>query len=215
VALSSFALSLASVVGGKPTTANTVTLTSAAPISGATITLTSTDPAVAAVPASVTVAGGSTVSAPFTITTTAVATTTHLTIKASDGTDTKPETLTVKPAALTSVKLSPASVVDGKSTTTNPITLNGPAPTGGAVAGLSSSDSTVASVPVSVTVAAGATTSPVFTITTTAVATDTPETISASYNSVTKTADLTVKAPAVAASAESLFQLGQRRLKNT
>jgi hypothetical protein len=76
--------------------------------------------------------------------------------------------------------------------------LNGQAPAGGAVVDLSSSDPSVASVPISVTVAAGATTSPVFTITTTAVATDTPETISASYNGVTKTADLTVKAPAAA-----------------
>ena len=198
VALSALSLSPESVVGGKSTTANTVKLTSAAPASGATITLTSADPAVAAVPVSATVAGGSTVSAPFTITTTAVATTTHVTIKASDGTNTKSETLTVKPAALTSVKLSPASVVGGKSTTNNSVTLNGPAPAGGAVVDLSSSDPTVASVPISVTVAAGATTSPVFTITTTAVATDTPETISASYNSVTKTADLTVKAPAAA-----------------
>jgi hypothetical protein len=198
VALSSLTLSPASVVGGKPTTANTVTLTSAAPASGATITLTSADPAVAAVPASVTVAGGSTVSAPFTITTTAVATTTHVTIKASDGTNTKSETLAVKPAALTAVKLSPGSVVGGKSTTNNTVTLNGPAPAGGAVVDLSSSDPTVAGVPPSVTVAPGATTSPVFTITTTAVATNSPETISASYDSVTKTADLTVKAPAVA-----------------
>jgi len=197
VALASLTLSPASVVGGKPTTANTVTLTSAAPASGATITLTSTDPAVAAVPASVTVGGGSTVS-PFTITTTAVATEARVTIKASDGTNTKSEALTVKPAALTSVKLSPGSVVGGKSTTNNSVTLNGPAPTGGAVVDLSSSDPTVASVPVSVTVAAGATTSPVFTIATAAVATDTSETISATYNGVMKTANLTVNAPAVA-----------------
>jgi hypothetical protein len=121
-----------------------------------------------------------------------------VTIKASDGTNTKSEALTVKPAALTSVKLSPASIVGGKSTVNNTVTLNGPAPAGGAVVDLSSSDSTVANVPASVTVAAGATISPVFTITTTAVATNSPETISASYNSVTKTADLTVKAPAVA-----------------
>jgi hypothetical protein len=198
VALSALTLSPASVVGGKPTTANTVRLTSGAPASGATITLTSSDTAVAALPASVTVAGGSTASAPFTITTTAVAATTHVTIKASDGTNTKSETLTVKPAALTSVKLSPPSVVGGKSTTNNTVTLNGPAPSGGAVVDLLSSDPTVASVPVSVTVAAGATTSPVFTIATTAVATQTTETISASYNGVTKTANLTVNSPAVA-----------------
>jgi hypothetical protein len=198
VALSSLALSPASVIGGDSTTANTVTLTSAAPANGATITLTSTNPAVATVPASATVAGGSTVSAPFTITTTAVAAATHVAIRASDGTNTKSETLTVKPASLVLVRLSPSSVVGGKSTTNNTVTLNGPAPAGGAVVNLLSSDPTVASVPASVTVAAGATTSPVFTIATTAVATQTSETISASYNSVTKTANLTVDSPSVA-----------------
>ena len=198
VALSSLALSPASVIGGDSTTANTVTLTSAAPANGATITLTSTNPAVATVPASATVAGGSTVSAPFTITTTSVTAATHVAIRASDGTNTKSETLTVKPASLVLVRLSPSSVVGGKSTTNNTVTLNGPAPAGGAVVNLLSSDPTVASVPASVTVAAGATTSPVFTIATTAVATQTSETISASYNSVTKTANLTVDSPSVA-----------------
>jgi hypothetical protein len=130
VALSGLTLSPASVVGGKPTAANTVTLTSPAPANGATITLTSTNPAIAAVPASVSVAGGSTVSAPFTITTTSVAAATHVTIRASDGTNTKLETLTVKPAALILVKLSPPSVVGGKSTTNNTVVLNGPAPAG-------------------------------------------------------------------------------------
>jgi trimeric autotransporter adhesin len=153
---------------------------------------------VAAVPASATVAGGSNVSAPFTISTTAVTTATHVTIKASDGTNTKAETLTVKPASLILVKLSPPSVVGGKSTTNNTVVLNGPAPAGGAVVDLSSSDPTVASVPASVTVEAGATTSPAFTIATTAVATQTSATNSASYNGVTKTANLTVNSPAIA-----------------
>ncbi len=198
VALQSVALSPASTVGGNSTTANTVTLTSAAPASGATITLTSTDTTVATVPSSATVAGGATVSAPFSISTTAVATTTHVTIKASDGADHTTATLTVRPAALTAVKLSPKAVTGGKSTTNNTVTLDGPAPALGDVVTLLSSDPTAAAVPASVTVAAGANASPTFAITTTAVVSDTPVTISASYNGVTKTADLTVNAPQLA-----------------
>ncbi|MGA3044768.1 MAG: Ig-like domain-containing protein, partial [Bryobacteraceae bacterium] len=198
VALSALTLSPSPVVGGHPTSANTVTLTSAAPAGGATITLSSSNPSVAAVPQSVTVAGGSTVSAPFTIMTTAVASTTHVEVKASDGTNTKTAILTVKPASLTAVNLSPKSVVGGHSTTNNTVTLRGPAPAAGAVVSLSSSEPTVATVPVSVTVPAGATVSPTFTITTTAVAAQTPVTISATYNGVTKTATLTVNSAQLA-----------------
>jgi hypothetical protein len=197
VALAKVTLSPASVLGGNSTTANTVTLAAAAPTSGATITLTSSDPAVAAVPPSVTVAGGATVSPQFTITTTAVAAVTSVTITASDGASQKTATLSVRPAVLTAVTLSPKTVVGGKSTTGNTVTLNGLAPSAGAVVTLSSSDPTVASVPPSVTVAAGTTVSPTFTITTTAVATQTSVTISATYNGTTKTAILTVDAPQV------------------
>jgi hypothetical protein len=198
VALQSVALSPTSVLGGISTTANTVTLTSAAPASGATIALTTSDPTVATVPSPVTVAGGSRSSAPFTITTTSVTATTQVTIKASDGHDHKTATLTVKPIAPAALKLSPKSVVGGKSTTANTVTLDGPAPSGGAVVTLSSGDSTVAAPPVSVTVAASATVSPAFTITTTAVATDTPVSISATYNGVTKSATLSVNSPQLA-----------------
>lgn len=198
VALSALTLSPAAVVGGKSATANTVTLTSAAPAAGATIKLTSSHPGVAAVPASVIVAGGSSVSPEFIITTTAVAGTDRVTIEASDGLNVKAEKLTVLASTPSKVRLSPAAVIGGKSTTNNTVTLDGPAPAGGAVVNLMSSDPTVAAVPASVTVAAGATTSPVFTITTTAVPTQTPETISATYNGVTKNATLTVNAPQIA-----------------
>jgi uncharacterized Ntn-hydrolase superfamily protein len=56
---------------------------------------------------------------------------------------------------------------------------------------LSSSDQGV-TVPASVTVAAGATVSPYFTIKTSAVAAQNIVTISATYNGLTKTANLTV-----------------------
>ncbi len=198
VAVESVALSPASVLGGTSTTASTVTLTSSAPPDGATITLTSSNPALAVVPASVTVSEGSTISPPFTITTTPVAAVTQVTITASDSVHQRAATLTLRPAVLTAVELSPKYAVGGKSTTGNTVTLNGEAPSAGAVVTLLSSDPAVASVPDSVTVPAGATVSPVFTITTTAVAAQTSATISATYNGVTKSGTLTVLSPRVA-----------------
>src|SRR5262249_31796346 len=66
---------------------------------------------------------------------------------------------------------------------------------GGAVVNLSSSNTSVANVPPSVTVLAGAT-SATFTVTTSAVATSTSVTISATYGS-TRTATLTVQASGI------------------
>jgi hypothetical protein len=114
-----------------------------------------------------------------------------VTISASYNGVTKTANLTVNPVALLSVTLSPATVVGGVSSTGNKVTLNGPAPAGGILVTLMSGDPGVR-VPASVTVAAGATASPVFTITTSHVATPTVVTISASYNGVNKTANLTV-----------------------
>ena len=84
-------------MGGLSTTANTVTLNAPAPAAGAVVTLTSNNPA-ATVPASVTVAGGTTVSPAFTIATSAVAANTPVTISATYGGITATGTLTV-PAA--------------------------------------------------------------------------------------------------------------------
>jgi putative Ig domain-containing protein/Big-like domain-containing protein len=97
------------------------------------------------------------------------------------------------PVTLESVKLPHTTVVGGKSTTDNQAILTGPAPQGGAVITLTSSDPSVASVPASVTARAGASYSQIFNIVTTAVATQTPVTISATYGGVTETATLTVK----------------------
>jgi len=91
---------------------------------------------------------------------------------------------------LTSLTLSPATVTGGDSST-GTVTLSGPAPSGGAQVALSSSDTSVATVPSSVTVTAGAT-SATFTVNTSAVTASTTVTISAAYAGVTKTASLTV-----------------------
>jgi hypothetical protein len=92
-ALSALTLSPTNVVGGN-SSQGTVTLTAAAPSSGAVVTLSSSNTAVAAVPASVTVAGGAT-SATFTIPTQTVTTVTSATISAAYGGVSKAATLTV------------------------------------------------------------------------------------------------------------------------
>src|SRR5262249_37751131 len=98
--------------------------------------------------------------------------------------------------ALASVGLSPTSVVGGQSST-GTVTLSGPAPGGGAVVALSSAG-TVASVPSSVTVAAGAT-SESFAVATSGVSTTSPVGINGSYGGATKTATLTVTRPVLPA----------------
>lgn len=93
--------------------------------------------------------------------------------------------------SISSLAVSPASVTGGNSST-GMVTLSGPAPTGGAQVVLSSSNTTVAHVPASVTVAAGAT-SATFTVSTSAVAASTVVTISGAYGGVSRTSSLTVQ----------------------
>jgi hypothetical protein len=105
---------------------------------------------------------------------------------------TKTATLTVEVAKLTSLTLSPTEVKGGGSTSNNTIKLNGKAPTGGAVVTLTSGDPAVASGPSTATVPAGAEVIE-FKITTVAVNSQTVVSITATYNNVSKTADLKVE----------------------
>ena len=191
--LNAVSVSPSTVTGGSPST-GTVTLTAAAPAGGFPVTLSSTSSA-ATVPASVTVGQGAT-SATFAITTTTVTTSTAVTITASAGGMTRTTTLTVTPppppASLSAVSLNPTSVVGGTSSQ-GTVTLTSAAPAGGLTVTLSSNN-TAATVPGSVTVAAGATTAS-FTATTTAVGASTPVTITATNAGVTRTASLTVTPP--------------------
>lgn len=98
---------------------------------------------------------------------------------------------------LSGLSLSPATV-PGSKTSTGTVVLDRIAPAGGARVDLSSSDRAVASVPASVTVAAGAS-SATFTVTTSAVASTRTVDISASRRGVARTAALTVAEPAVSA----------------
>ena len=191
-ALGSVTASPNPVVGGNSST-GTVTLTAAAPAGGVVVSLSSASSAVT-VPGSVTVNQGSS-STTFGITTSTVATQTLTTLSASYNGVTKTTTFTVNPAAaspsLATLTLSPTSVVGGTSTT-GTVTLTAPAPAGGASVTLASSKPSLASVPASVIVAAGAT-SASFNVTTATTKRNTSVTISATYSSVTKTATLTVR----------------------
>jgi hypothetical protein len=185
--VSSLNVSPASVTGGTPAT-GTVTLNGPAPAGGAQVALSSNNPAVSA-PASVTVAAGAT-SATFSLGTSAVADSTAVTITASYGGATRTATLTVLPAVLTSLTLNPTSVVGGLETSTGTVTLNGPAPAGGAQVALSSNNG-AASVPSSVTIPAGAT-SATFTVNTAIVLLATNATITATYKGTSRSATLRV-----------------------
>ena len=94
------------------------------------------------------------------------------------------------PASLSAVSVSPTSVVGG-STSQGTITLTGAAPSGGAVVSLSSANPSVAGVPSSVTVAAGAS-SAKFNVTTSTVTANTSVVITATYAGVSRTTTLTV-----------------------
>jgi hypothetical protein len=99
--------------------------------------------------------------------------------------------------ALSSVSVTPASVTGGAAAQGS-ITLTSAAPAGGFAVTLSSSNTAVATLPASVSVAQGAT-SASFAIATTVVATSTPVTITATAGAVTRTATLTVNPPSQAA----------------
>lgn len=191
---SALTLSPSSITGATTSPTGTVTLNGPAPSGGALVSLSSSNP-VASVPPSVTVPAGATTAA-FTLTTQAVATASTVSISASLNGGVATANLTVLPPVPSALAISPSSVTGATSSPTGTVTLNGPAPAGGAQV-LLSSNNVAASVPASgVTVAAGAT-SATFTLTTSAVAASTSVTISASFGGGARTAILTVLPPAV------------------
>ena len=190
--LNAVSVSPATVQGGVSAT-GTVTLSGPAPTGGAFVSLTSSNAAAAQVPASIEVAAGAT-SATFAVTTSPVAANISVTITATRNSIARTATLTVTApgAVLNAVSVSPATV-QGGGASTGTVTLSGPAPAGGTVVSLTSSNTAAAQVPASVTVTAGATTA-TFTVTTSPVGANTPVTITAACSSVTRTAAMTVTA---------------------
>jgi len=139
----------------------------------------------------VTIAGGQT-SATFKVTTAAVGSQKSVTITGKLGVSTQTATLTVVPPVLASLAVSPASVTGGASST-GTVALSGIAPSGGLVVKLSSNQGSVKA-PASVTVPAGKSTA-TFTVTTTAVASQTSATLNASLNGISQSATLVVNPP--------------------
>jgi uncharacterized protein (TIGR03437 family) len=185
------ALASSSVVGGNGV-GGTVTIADSSPI-GATVNLQS-NVQIAQVPYGVVIPSGQ-VSAPFTITTTAVTAARTVAISAKYGSITQSATLTVNPPAsptLTGVAVSPDHVTGGASAT-GTVTLGAVAPVGGVAIVLRSSSPATAQVqPSVVTVQQGATTAS-FTIQTTHVTSTQTVTITATAGSVAKTAVLIVQ----------------------
>lgn len=190
VQVSSLALSQSSVTGGTNVT-GAVTLSGPAPAGNAIVSLSSNNGA-AAVPANVTVNANS-VTAGFTISTSAVASPQGATITATYN-GTAQAGLTVNPPPAISTVTFSQGTVTGGTNVTGTVTLTGPAPAGNATVTLASSHA-AAGVPANVTVNAGAT-SANFAITTSAVASQQSATITAAYGG-TAQASLTVNPPTV------------------
>lgn len=183
--VSALSLNPARTTGGLSVT-GTVTLASAAPASGEVVNVTSSA-AAAVVPAAVTVPAGQT-SVSFTIATSPVAAATSVTITAAAGGATQSAALSLTPATLAGISVSPSSVMDTGGAT-GAITLSGPAAAAATVT--LSSSSAVASVPASVTVPAGASTVS-FPVTTQAVPTGTSVVITAQYVTTSLSAYMSV-----------------------
>ncbi len=175
-----------STIAGGGTATGTVSLSAAAPSGGAPVHVLS-DSTVATVPTQVTVAAGQT-DASFDIQTSAVtgATTAHIT---ADYNGTASAVLNVV-NGVSSVTINPSSVIGGASVT-GTVTLIGPAPSGGATVSLISDSPSIAAVPSTVVVAAGATTA-TFGISSYTVTTSAVVTISASFVNSSVNATLTV-----------------------
>jgi trimeric autotransporter adhesin len=94
-------------------------------------------------------------------------------------------------AALSAISLNPATV-QGGATGSATVTLTAPAPAGGAVVSLTSSNTAAATVPASLTVPAGVTSASTSAVATSAVGSTTTSVISATFNGTTRNATLTV-----------------------
>ena len=137
------------VTGRTATVQGTVILTGPAPARDTNFALSSDNPDVVKVQPSVDVPEGSN-SAGFTVGTELVNDPTPVAITASNQDVKQTATLTVQPPALTGLTLNPTSVLGGTAPQ-GTVQLNGPAPAGFAVA-RQSTDTSVATVPASITV---------------------------------------------------------------
>jgi len=187
--LLSYVLFNGNAQGGFPIT-GTVGLGGPAPSGGLVVALSSANTSLVTVPASVTVPAGQT-TVTFTANTQPVTQTTGVVITASAGGTSVNTTLFVMVStAVSSVTLNPSTVTGGTSSTAT-VTLQSAAPNGNAVVSLASSNTVLATVPLSVAVPAGQR-SATFTVNTAQVTAVSTVNISATYQNVTKSATLTL-----------------------
>jgi len=184
--VSSFSVNPTAVIGGNSTTA-TLAISSVAGPYGQTVAIDAGGNAGVTGPSSATVPFGNS-SVTFSVTTTYVSSQTVATITATLGSSSMSASLTIDPATITGVSMSPTAVIGGTSST-GTITLNTHAgPTGDAVTINAPSPASVTS---PVTVPAGTSTT-TFTVNTSAVSVANLVIISCTQNSTTKQATLTV-----------------------
>jgi len=175
--LASLTLTPSSLTGGQSST-GTLVLTGPAPPAGATVLITSSSLS-ATVPSSVAIEAGTT-TASFEVGTAGVAAVTNVAVESHYG-NTLSMSLTINAPALTGLTVSPATIMGGEAAL-GTVTLDGPAPEGGAVVSLSSSVPAIASVPASAVIAAGAT-NQAFQVTAGFPSTEVAATITGDYNS--------------------------------
>ena len=183
----SLAVNFATVSNGATETV-TVQLTGPAPAGGAVIALQSSDPAVAPVPATFTMAAGLAWDQ-FRFQIGSVTVAEQVTLTASLNGTSASVSFTANPPALKSLTLSPSTITGGAQPTLI-VMLNGQAPSGGLTVNLAS-DSPTASPPATATVAAGDVSVSV-NIPTSAVTANTLVTISATQGGTTLQAQVTL-----------------------
>lgn len=168
----------------------TVTLTANAPSGGATITLTQS-PADVNMPGSVTIPAGVN-SGTFSVTAGNVGVPTQVTLTASYLSVNEGFAITINPPppGLSSVAVSPSTILSGQSAT-GTVTLTAPAGTGGVAVSLSSSNPSAAGVPSTVTVPQGAV-SATFPVVAGNVLVSTPVTVTASYSGTNVQANIVI-----------------------
>ncbi|MEQ1823086.1 MAG: hypothetical protein ABL949_11290 [Fimbriimonadaceae bacterium] len=189
--LQSVAVNPNRITGGLATT-GTVQLLGNAPTSGMPVALATSNVAYATVPASITVPAGAN-RANFPINTNVVTSNKVVTVTATAGGLVRSATFTVSLPFLESITVNPTSVLGGTAVTGTALITNNALGTGARVL-LNSSAPSAAAVPTSVLVLPG-TRSQTFSITTSVVQTTTNVIITGNFNSSTKTAALTVRAP--------------------
>lgn len=162
--------------------------------SGRVVNLTSSNPALLPVPASVTVpARGTTASFTATAGGSASSASVTLTASTSDGLS-QTHVVGIGPIGLDRVEVTPTTPIGGRSGTAARVYLNGPAPTGGIVVNLTTSNAAVLTVPATVTIPAGQTNRAV-TVTTATLSTRSPAWVKATYNAVAKQKNFNIEVP--------------------